>query len=75
MSKQLEELKGFERLEKHLDPNNLSLISILQFLRSKSDFTFNKNHEHTIISKFLTCLSEIPEWSEAAFSLKKGGIL
>ncbi|CAG8522716.1 8946_t:CDS:2 [Cetraspora pellucida] len=74
MSKQLE-LKEFEGFEEHLDPNNLSLISILRFRRSKSDFTYSKLHEHALISKFLACISEIPEWSEAALSLKKNGVI
>lgn len=48
---------------------------MLQFRRSKSDFTYSKLHEHALISKFLECISEIPEWSEAALSLKKNGVL
>ncbi|CAG8726847.1 4476_t:CDS:2 [Rhizophagus irregularis] len=67
--------RQFEGFEEHLDPDNLSLISILQFRRYQDDFTYSKLHEHALISKFLTRLSEMPNWSEAALSLKKSGLL
>ncbi|RIA91926.1 hypothetical protein C1645_821390 [Glomus cerebriforme] len=67
--------REFEDFKKYLDPDNLSLISILQFYRDQDDFTYNKLNEHALISKFLMYLLEMPEWSKAALSLKKDELL
>ncbi|RHZ49141.1 hypothetical protein Glove_529g28 [Diversispora epigaea] len=64
-----------QEFEKHLDRNDLSLISILQFRRDKDDFTYNKTSEHALISKFLTRLLQLPEWHKGALTLKKDGVL
>ncbi|RHZ49137.1 hypothetical protein Glove_529g5 [Diversispora epigaea] len=65
----------FEDFEKHLDPDDLSLISILYFRRNKDNFTYNKGCEHALISKFLTRLLQLPEWYKGALALKKDGVL
>ncbi|CAG8612729.1 13546_t:CDS:2, partial [Ambispora leptoticha] len=44
----------FEGWETDLDPESLSLISVLNFRRGKDDFSFDKHTEHLTISKFLS---------------------
>ncbi|CAG8614276.1 9934_t:CDS:10 [Ambispora gerdemannii] len=46
--------KKFEGWETDLDPESLSLISVLNFRRGKDDFSFDKHTEHLTISKFLS---------------------
>ncbi|CAI2177722.1 13174_t:CDS:10 [Funneliformis geosporum] len=50
--------KKFEGWETLLDPENLSLIDILNFRRRKNDFSFDKHTEHLTISKFLSYVTK-----------------
>ena len=44
---------SFDGWETTLNPEILSLLSLLKFRRTKDDFTYNISDEHFAISKFL----------------------
>lgn len=44
--------------ETALDPDTLSLLSILNFRKTKFDFTYDKRIEHLTISKFVSWIAE-----------------
>jgi hypothetical protein len=65
------EFKGWET---ELSPDNLNLLSILTFRRSKSDFSFDKMIEHTAISTFVSYVAKISKdkkWMKAASNLSE----
>ncbi|RGB22428.1 hypothetical protein C1646_748518 [Rhizophagus diaphanus] len=51
-------LDKFEGWESALDPNSLSLLEILEFRRTKKDFSFDKWTEHFTISKFVSYVAK-----------------
>ncbi|RIB21848.1 hypothetical protein C2G38_2034058 [Gigaspora rosea] len=62
--------KKFENWETALDPDDLSLFSILNFRSLKDDFTYDKHLEHFTISKFVSYINrnKIPadeKWKKA----------
>ncbi|CAI2186908.1 17468_t:CDS:10 [Funneliformis geosporum] len=52
------EMKKFEGWEMALDPDTFSLLSILNFRKTKLDFTCNKRVEHSMIFKFVIWIAE-----------------
>ncbi|CAG8737819.1 9757_t:CDS:2, partial [Funneliformis mosseae] len=58
------EMKKFEGWETALDPDTLSLLSILNFRKTKFDFTYDKRIEHLTISKFVSWIAEIDVWMQ-----------
>lgn len=64
--------RDFEGWKESLNPNELSLLSILRFRRMKKDFSFDKSIEHTAISTFLSNTLQTTEdetWKKAAHTL------
>ncbi|CAG8698341.1 14789_t:CDS:10 [Funneliformis caledonium] len=52
------EMKKFEGWEMALDPDTFSFLSILNFRKTKLDFTCNKRVEHSMIFKFVIWIAE-----------------
>ncbi|CAG8593354.1 8239_t:CDS:10 [Acaulospora morrowiae] len=68
-------LKKFEGYEDALDPNSLSLLSILKFRRTKDGFSFDKHYEHFTISRFMLYVAKITtdeKWKKATSVLSEG---
>ncbi|CAG8593136.1 1140_t:CDS:10 [Diversispora eburnea] len=65
----------FESWETALNPERFNLLSILNFRRTKDDFTFNKCVEHTLISKFVSHVAITNrKWGKVASALSKDEI-
>lgn len=55
-----------------LDPDNLSVLSILNFRRMKEDFSGDKKTEYRVMSTFLSCIANSTgdeRWRKAAAEL------
>jgi hypothetical protein len=55
-----------------LDPDNLSLLSILKFRKTKEDFSYDKHYEHFMISKFVLYVAKTTsdeKWKKATYVL------
>ena len=58
-----------------MDPDTLSLLSILNFRRTKFDFTYDKQTEHSMIFKFVSWVAESTtnkKWENATSVLRNG---
>ncbi|CAI2170050.1 12392_t:CDS:2 [Funneliformis geosporum] len=67
----------FKGWENDLDPEDFTLLSILNFCKTKADFSFNKMVEHTLVSKFVSYIAETTskKWMEVASAINKDEIL
>src|SRR5262245_24263778 len=58
-----------------LNPDTVSLLTILKFRRKKDDFSFDKHEEHLSISKFVEYVAKSEtgrKWKDVMFVLNNG---
>ncbi|RHZ60195.1 hypothetical protein Glove_357g42 [Diversispora epigaea] len=64
---------SFDGWQTALDPENFTLLSLLEFRRTKGDFTYDSCKEHFAISKFLEKIESDTNqrWAAAAENISK----